>query len=441
MSGQPFTFPPPPTPPPRRVETYADANFRGRANAQGTFRGRGGQSGGRGRGQNFSRGRGRGRGSYGSNSDARPSFGTNAVSVNNFQPHSAKRNHGAAFNDDALRRSRPVAASAVPSFTADLANLLPPKPTPLTAAQKPVEALKKKNGLGLTPAKYEGSDSEDDAGEESRLADVASAGDLQFSYRGQTAALRTPAEIAAWIAERKRRYPTAEKREAAKKDAEEKKKKWAAEKQAHLESRRQAREQRTKQNEQRHRSDRPQPQSAPKDADNLVAAKLRAEKLRRKAMRAQRDLEAAEAALKDPTADHTVNDVSDDDSIGTVSDSSNLTSEDSSDSDSDDEAAPEQQSSKIEVPSTFVESRQHPMRRKKPCLRFARSGRCHLGDKCPYSHEQPRQQQNRDAQLKEKPQRKGLYQVMVEQEQEAERRKVLSAIIALGKQGLLDEPA
>ena len=50
---------------------------------------------------------------------------------------------------------------------------------------------------------------------------------VQFEYNGRTATLRTPAEIAAWIAERKRRYPTQAKADAAKKEAAEKKRKWA----------------------------------------------------------------------------------------------------------------------------------------------------------------------------------------------------------------------
>jgi hypothetical protein len=37
--------------------------------------------------------------------------------------------------------------------------------------------------------------------------------------------------------------------------------------------------------------------------------------------------------------------------------------------------------------------------------------------------------------------RKGLWQVMVEKEQEDERKKLLGAIITLGERGLLDEPS
>ena len=55
---------------------------------------------------------------------------------------------------------------------------------------------------------------------------------LQFEYKGRTASLRTAAEIAAWIAERKKNYPTQAKAEAAKKESAEKKRKWVEDEEA-----------------------------------------------------------------------------------------------------------------------------------------------------------------------------------------------------------------
>ena len=53
---------------------------------------------------------------------------------------------------------------------------------------------------------------------------------VQFEYNGRIATLRTAAEIATWVAERRKRYPTQAKAEAAKKEAAEKKQKWVEEK-------------------------------------------------------------------------------------------------------------------------------------------------------------------------------------------------------------------
>jgi hypothetical protein len=84
---------------------------------------------------------------------------------------------------------------------------------------------KKSNLLGLTPTKVDpDSEPEDDEGEEARLAgqNKVSSG-LEIEYGGNNIILRTAAEIAAFIAERKKRYPTQAKVDAAKKEAEEKK--------------------------------------------------------------------------------------------------------------------------------------------------------------------------------------------------------------------------
>ena len=70
-------------------------------------------------------------------------------------------------------------------------------------------------------------ESSSDEGEEAKLANSrqTKSGLLQFEYKGRTATLRTAADIIAWIAERKKNFPTAAKAEAAKRDAEESRKK------------------------------------------------------------------------------------------------------------------------------------------------------------------------------------------------------------------------
>ena len=110
----------------------------------------------------------------------------------------------------------------MPSFGFSLSAL------PATAAPDPGPCPTKKrkhNPLGLTPRTdaYESSGDED-ANEESKLAaGLGSTTGLAFTHRGKLCALRSPAEIAAWIAERKRCYPTKARAEEAARKAEEEK--------------------------------------------------------------------------------------------------------------------------------------------------------------------------------------------------------------------------
>lgn len=134
-----------------------------------------------------------------------------------------KRDHASAFTKPQSTVPRPAAAPAVPSF----GNPLPSKPPPAadaTGNRKTKKRKRKHNQLGLTPNADDHESSEEDeaegADEESKLAQNGSNAEaLQVSYKGKTSTLKTPSEIAAWIAERKKNYPTqarvAEKKKAA----------------------------------------------------------------------------------------------------------------------------------------------------------------------------------------------------------------------------------
>ena len=213
MSNNPasFSFPPPPPPPPivnsgqsNGSGSNTSNNYRGRGNSHGSHRG------------SFTSGRGRGFG-WGRGNDRYPgnrlSFQHHSTVPAQTSNHTQKRTFGAAFGQNP--QSRPQAPPAVPSFSASLDYLLPTKPAPPSSMKSNAHVPKKSNILGLTPAQLEGSDSEDDGDEETRLAAAASGGDIQFEYKGHVSTLRTPAEIAAWITERRKRYPTQAKREAA----------------------------------------------------------------------------------------------------------------------------------------------------------------------------------------------------------------------------------
>jgi len=423
-----------------------------------------------------------------------------------------KRTHSTAFNDcpnttqHNSERSRPLAPPAVPSFGIDLESLLSTKHT-ASQNTKP-EPPKKQNLLGLTPTPKNEDSESDDEGEEAKLASTITSNSLlQFEYKGQTSSLNTPAEIAAWIGERRRRWPTEAKREIARKEAEEKRKKWEAEKAARLEASRAAakarQEERQKQKHEREKSQvrqkliREQIQKA-KTAATLQedqgqtqnAAQLKAEKLRRKAEKIAAQLKKAEEALQrqdlqqrqptvevypteqeedvdldnllakvDQAAEAQANgielDNSDAGSLNSEPDSANalapavVAADDTSssgssdtDSDSDSDSSPEQLSTKRDGPERIHQPARKAIPDTRPlCSNFAKSGRCKFGRRCHYRHEKS---DRKAVQVKESGignRRKGLYQVMVEKEQEEERKNALRVIIALGDAGLLDSAA
>ncbi len=218
---------------------------------------------------------------------------------------------------------RPQAAPAVPSFNAGIASLLPEKSAEVMLAQPKNKRPRKHNQLGLTPASQDHESSSDDENEEAKLAAtrglVTRADFMQFEYKGQPAVLKTASEIAAWIAERKKKYPTIAKAEAAKNEAAEKKRKWAEEKRQREEtakakrlqlvkSQREVEELRWKLlDDQKGEQQEKIQKEAKKDGKDageqdgdhaLNKARLKAEKLRRKAEKAEIKAIKAEAAAK-----------------------------------------------------------------------------------------------------------------------------------------------
>ena len=120
-----------------------------------------------------------------------------------------KRIHCEAFGASRTSLPRTLTAPAVPAFGAPLPSL----PTVQSDKKQLTKKKRKHNQLGLTPRREEHESSEEeDVDEESKLAaaqlQMISSGGFRFSYKGRHATLSTPAEIAAWIEERKRRYPT-----------------------------------------------------------------------------------------------------------------------------------------------------------------------------------------------------------------------------------------
>ncbi|PWY71448.1 hypothetical protein BO70DRAFT_365171 [Aspergillus heteromorphus CBS 117.55] len=380
--------------------------------------------------------------------NGRPFNGYGAQSPTGDRPmhHANKRDHNSAFGKPQSVAPRIPAPPAVPSF----GNPLPSKPPPpADAARKPKKKKRKHNQLGLTPKTedHESSDEEDDADEESRLA-AGSAGasaPLQFTYRGRTATLKSPEEIAAWIEERKKRYPTQARIDEKKKAMEEAKK---ARQEVQRQRDQRQKEMKQAQKDARNRKDhdkQPPKEQSPKPTDPIDAAakaKQKADRLRRKLMKEEKRVAKAEADAErarirveelqkgasdvsgeppsagqetpaqlastdtgPPASEITNSDTTPATHITTgpatseeahlssaASDSSDWTSSSGSDSssdesDSDDDSAPEEATSRREGPERVPPPARETKRQ--VCRHFARTGRCKHGNKCKFLHETP----------------------------------------------------
>ncbi|KIW65294.1 hypothetical protein PV04_07565 [Phialophora macrospora] len=481
MSNQPFSFPPPPPPPPKRTteSTFQPNQNQGYQSGRGSYRGghgyrattRGGR-GAQGNPRAGAPGTFRNQDQNWSNPSRPLNNGPTRGGAQLYGPQ--KRDYNTAFSSTQQRqqqqRARPTAPPAVPDFNAPIQHLLAHKPSPEQPNQKPLELQKpeqkKRNLLGLTPAKFEqDSDPEDDEDEEQRLATQTASvsSGLVFEYNGRPLQLRTREEIQAWIAERKRRYPTEAKREAARKEAELQKRKREEEYQARLEARKEAQMKREQERSERQKAkeqERAERQKAKEQErathqkatapdkkrhtmdevplDDTTRARLKAEKLRKKALKAQHDLEKAEEALRlaqskkdgevlpisvtvpaptpapglstdipdqgqstnnldappSPSAGPGEDETSSSGSSSTESDSDSSSPDPDLDSDLDSDSAPEVTSTKHPLStrdSLAVAPASAPQRAKaktsRPCQHFAKYKTCKYGSNCRYSHD------------------------------------------------------
>ena len=371
--------------------------------------------------------------------------------------HHNKRDHSSAFGKPQSTAPRVPAPPPVPSF----GNPLPSKPPPPSDVTRKPKKKRKHNQLGLTPKTedHESSEEEDDVDEESKLASGgggAANAPLRFTYRGRTATLKTPEEIAAWISERKKRFPTQARAEEKRKAMEEAKK---AREEA-LKQKREARKQETTKRPHKDAQERQQ-QRAPGDPVDAVAkATEKADKLRRKLEREQKRVAKAEADAerarlkveelrKESTGLREDGDVSqgtqpsatpaghvsgepaksvDNMEAAEATDitgdsdwtSSSGSDESSSDSDSvededadSDGSAPEELTSRREGPEKVPPPPRTNVK-KRVCRHFARNGRCLRGDDCNFLHELPeRKAKAKPAVLQQKEKgRKGLLQMV-----------------------------
>ncbi|KAJ5628306.1 hypothetical protein N7490_010534 [Penicillium lividum] len=402
--------------------------------------------------------------------------------------HPGKRDHASAFNKPPSMPRTPAPPS-VPSF----GNPLPCKPPPAAdATRKPNKRKRTQNMLGLTPKteEHESSEEEEVADEESKVA--SDAGPLQFTYKGRTATLQSPNDIAAWIAERKKRFPTAA-RIAEKKKAEEEANaaREAARREKEQERAKEIEKRKPPANAGRKPSNAQQGDPALEEAQR---AQRKADKIRRTLDREQKrfakaEAEAEAARLKvealqkqvlglkqeqsngasgstglsaslngvDPVMASTTDAPKDQASLLTNSheitvasngmdamdlmsdgsDPSDWTSSGGSDTDSDsgsDDSAPEAVSSRREGPERVAPPPREG--KKQSCRHFARTGQCNRGDKCKFSHDTTKP--GPKSKPVDKKGRKGLYQALIDQQKTEENKRAMEVITWLGQQGLLE---
>ncbi|EED16054.1 CCCH zinc finger protein [Talaromyces stipitatus ATCC 10500] len=386
---------------------------------------------------------------------------------NNYQNKAGhKRAFSSAFEKPTSQAPRPTAAPAVPSFGVPLP-AKPPQPTD-TSRQAQKKKKRKFNQLGLTPKTEEHESSgeeEDDADEETRLAAAASnlAGPLQFTFRGRTSTLNNAADIQSWIEERKKRFPTQARIEEKKKAQEEVKKQRDLQREEARRKQQEIKEQR----EQARKEAQEKKQIGSDDPmDAAIRAKAKAEKLRKKLLKEERRLQKAEAdaerarlvAEASQQLPLTTEDASRngdapltreppantdplDENISNISESS------SEDEDSGDDV-PEELSSRRQGPERVPPpQREGHKKRSKLCRDFQRKGKCPRGDHCRYLHDlstidgtdksRPVPKPGGGA---KQPAKRGLFQMLVEQEIKARDRQVMHAITWLGSRGMLDDP-
>lgn len=266
-------------------------------------------------------------------------------------------------------------APSVPSFDAPLLPAKPPAPLSSEGGLKP----RPQTNLGLVPSAHDlqDSDPEDDEDEEEEVDEEAalsalSNGPLSFEFNGELSTLGSSADIAEWIEERKKRWPS---------------KRRVEEKEQEVQSRMQERrriEQETR-------------------AAIAVASGGEYQPVERRDFRQQREMKepAAERLAKEDgdsmmedTQEQSASATQQPDQPAATDSTANLPNDDQHHSDSDSDAPPEVTSSKpsqpVRIPPPSTASNTHSKSgpsEAKACISFVNQGRCKFGNKCRYKHD------------------------------------------------------
>ena len=319
----------------------------------------------------------------------------------------------------------PRAKAAVPPQVPSFGFSLPPP-----SVVKPDNKKRKVNlGLSQQPTQHDSSD-EEDIDEEAAYSEKLKGGGFAFEHEGETITIQTGAEVAAWIKDRRKNFPTQER--ITEKEAEAAKKRMAE-----LDFLRRMQGKPPKEPA----SDAPtQPKKARQDS-KIDVAKQEAEQKKQEELAALRQKLHASMVKKQSTpavVDLGLgydSETESEEQSSVVSESSVVSSSEESEpeSDSDDsDDAPEPVSSKaapptIKVPPPPLAKSQTESKSTRMCSNWKRNGKCPYYSKCKYQHP-PKED---DTKLT------SLYERMVEQELVKADQLALDAIKYLGQNGFL----
>ncbi|KAL1651407.1 hypothetical protein SLS58_000747 [Diplodia intermedia] len=259
---------------------------------------------------------------------------------------------------------------------------------------------------------------EDDVDEEAKFKSTGGA--LQFEYKGRSSTLKSAEDIAAWIEERRKRFPTKE-RIAQKQKEEEERGRARKEAEAGRKSRYPQKEKDTKKRKR-------------KDDDVQDKAVRKAEKLREKLRKAEEAIAKAKAKLEctatneetpkknlgiDYGSDNSTEQSGDQDSVSLAESSSEVSTDSDSDSDSSSSSGG---SSDGDAPPEEESSAKRPMK-------------VHLPNRKAPQATPTRPRRDKD---KEVPKRVTLRERMAAQEHRQDAEVVLRFVKMLGEKGMLD---
>ncbi|OJD30939.1 ccch zinc finger protein [Diplodia corticola] len=455
MAG--FSFPPPPPPPPKATSQDASsATNQTQPGGYGQRPGRGGGDRGRGRGRGRGNRGGFGRGGTASNHAAMshpPQFSRPPPQQNVFNMGSlpAGGHINPAFVNPTLPTAQPWFSQVPSSHTLGYKPPAPTAPSPLQppSASRPTNKPKvqaapsvpsfgfalptsqpqilpnvsregtkpkkrKANVLGLTPSGDMREDSEEeDVDEEAKFRSTGGA--LQFEYKGRSSTLKSAEDIAAWIEERRKRFPTKERIAQKQKEEDERRRAREAERKSRY-------PQQEKDTKKRKRKDDNVQDKAVRKADKLREQLRKAEEAVAKAKAKLEGRATEEDAPKknlgiDYDSDDSAEQSGEQDAISLADSSSEVSADSDSDSSSSSGGSSEGDAPPEEESSAKRPVKVHLPNRKAPQVTPAR----------------PRRDKDKEA-----PKRVTLRDRMVEQEHRHDAGVVLRFVKMLGEKGMLD---
>ncbi|CAO2656549.1 Nn.00g053520.m01.CDS01 [Neocucurbitaria sp. VM-36] len=330
-------------------------------------------------------------------------------------------------------RAKAAVPPAVPSFGFSLPTPSVVRPLTVSKGKGKNDTKKRKLNLGLTEHPMPEESSEDEEiDEEARYSAKLKGGGFAFEHNGEQISIQTAAEVAAWVKDRKKRFPTQKRvmektQEAAMKRKSEleflrklngraPKPDTSPRKERPIKVRDESRQNKTKREEdgQRH--------------DELAALR---KKLHESMLEKQSKSSAVDLGLgydSETASDEESSVLSESSVVSSSEESSDESDSESADSDE----APEPTSSKVGPPPIKVPppapppaSTQPKHGKRKICPNWEQHGRCSYSNKCKFAHP-PKEEK-----------RVGLYEMMVEQELVKADQLALDAIKYLGQHGFL----